>query len=71
VVITGEYDIPYCLPFSVTDVRPPRGINQTKISAYSYNLSGAHSFLWDTFFQSVSTEILYFVQGSVLQQFLG
>jgi len=39
VVITGEYNVPYCLPFSGIDAHPPHAINQTNISAHSCNLS--------------------------------
>jgi len=32
-VITGEYNVPYCWPFSGIDMHPPHAINQTNISA--------------------------------------
>jgi len=39
VVVTGEYNVPYCWPFSGTDAYPPQTINQTNISAHSCNPS--------------------------------
>jgi len=39
VVITGEYNVPYCWPFSRIDVHPPHVINQINIWAHSCNPS--------------------------------
>jgi len=38
-VITGEYNVTYCWPFSGIDAHPPHAINQTNISAHSCNSS--------------------------------
>jgi len=39
VVITGEYNVQYCWPFSGMDAYPPHAVDQTDISAHSCNHS--------------------------------